>query len=99
MLCIPITLLLSYSCTFRTGDKIPCDGVVVEGKSTVDESSLTGESRPVNKSVGMPVSGGSINTGNVQLIIKTTATSSNSAVARLIRLIEEAQSNRSDTEK
>mmetsp|Transcript_29767 Transcript_29767/g.63127 ORF Transcript_29767/g.63127 Transcript_29767/m.63127 type:complete len:1409 (+) Transcript_29767:67-4293(+) len=83
----------------RTGDKIPCDGVVVEGKSTIDESSLTGESRPVNKSPGMPVSGGTINTGNTQLVIKTTATSNNSAVARLIRLIEEAQSNRSETEK
>ncbi|KAL7540531.1 hypothetical protein ACHAXR_012232 [Thalassiosira sp. AJA248-18] len=83
----------------RTGDKIPCDGVVQEGKSTVDESSLTGESRPVNKSLGMRVSGGTINTGNTQLVVKTTATSNNSAVARLIRLIEEAQSNRSETEK
>ena len=83
----------------RTGDKIPCDGVVIEGKSTIDESSLTGESRPVNKSVGMNVSGGTINTGSMQLVIKTTATSNNSAVARLIRLIEEAQSNRSETEK
>jgi len=83
----------------RTGDKIPCDGVVVEGKSTVDESSLTGESRPVHKSPGKTVSGGTINTGNTQLVIKTTATSNNSAVARLIRLIEEAQSNRSETEQ
>ncbi|KAL7547302.1 hypothetical protein ACHAWF_010623 [Thalassiosira exigua] len=83
----------------RTGDKIPCDGIVVEGTSTVDESSLTGESRPVKKSIGMSVSGGTINSGNCQLLIKTTATSNNSAVARLIRLVEEAQMNRSDTEK
>ena len=83
----------------RTGDKIPCDGVVIEGKSTVDECSLTGESRPVSKSPGDKVSGGTINTGNTQLVIKSTATANNSAVSRLIQLIEEAQSNRSDTEK
>ena len=83
----------------RTGDKIPCDGVVVEGESTVDESTLTGESRPVSKAEGMNVSGGTINIGNSQLVIKTTATSESSAVSRLIRLVEEAQSNRSDTEK
>jgi len=82
----------------RTGDKVPCDGVVVEGTSTVDESSLTGESRPVKKIPGSKVSGGTINTGNTQLVIKTTATSNNSAVARLIRLIEDAQLNRSKTE-
>jgi len=81
------------------GDKIPCDGVVTEGNSAVDESSLTGESRPVHKSVGQPVSGGTINAGDTRLVVRTTATSNNSAVARLIRLVEEAQSNRSDTEK
>lgn len=83
----------------RAGDQIPCDGVVHEGKSTVDESSLTGENRPVSKSPGMNVSGGTINAGNTQLVVKTTATSNDSAVSRLIRLVEEAQSNRSDTEK
>jgi len=83
----------------RTGDKIPCDGVVVEGKSHVDESTLTGESRPISKSKGSMVSGGTINCGSTQLVVKTTATSDSSAVSRLIRLVEEAQSNRSETEK
>lgn len=83
----------------RTGDKIPCDGVVIEGYSTVDESSLTGESRPVRKGPKDVVSGGTINSGTTQLLVKTTATVDNSAVARLIRLVEEAQANRSDTEK
>ena len=83
----------------RTGDKIPCDGEVIDGTSTVDESSLTGESRPITKSTGMQVSGGTINSGNTQRVIRTTATSNNSAVARLIRLLEEAQANRSETEK
>jgi len=83
----------------RPGDKIPCDGIVVEGKSAIDESSLTGESRPVGKSTGDTVSGGTINVGDCRLVIKTTASSNDSAVARLIRLIEEAQVNRSETEK
>ena len=83
----------------RTGDKVPCDGIVIEGKSVVDESSLTGESRPVHKGPESTVSGGTINTGSTQLVVRTTATSDNSAVARLIRLVEEAQANRSETEK
>jgi Cd2+/Zn2+-exporting ATPase len=82
-----------------TGDMIPCDGIVVEGKSTVDESSLTGESRPVHKGIGSNVAGGTLNSGSTRLVVKTTSTSNNSAIARLIRLVEEAQVNRSETEK
>lgn len=82
-----------------TGDMIPCDGVVVEGQSTVDESSLTGESRPVHKGIGSNVAGGTLNSGSTRLVVKTTSTSNNSAIARLIRLVEEAQANRSETEK
>jgi len=90
---------IGSSVSVRTGDKIPCDGIVIEGYSTVDESSLTGESRPVRKGPKDTVSGGTINSGTTRLIIKTTATVENSAVARLIRLVEEAQANRSQTEK
>jgi Cd2+/Zn2+-exporting ATPase len=82
----------------RTGDKIPCDGIVVEGQSTVDESSLTGESRPVKKGPSDMVSGGTINVGMTHLLVQTTSTVDTSAVARLIQLVEEAQSNRSPTE-
>lgn len=92
---VPIGSIVSV----RTGDKIPCDGKVVEGKSVVDESSLTGESRPVQKVPGDLVSGGTINAGLAQLMIKTTSTVDESAVARLIRLVEDAQANRSPTEK
>jgi len=83
----------------RPGDKVPCDGEVVQGRSTVDESSLTGEARPVKKGPGDKVSGGTINSGLSELTIRTTATADNSAVAKLIRLVEEAQANRSETEK
>ncbi len=83
----------------KAGDKIPCDGVVLEGSSTVDESSLTGESRPIKKKPTDKVSGGTINSGSTQLVVKATATVDNSAVGRLIRLVEEAQANRSPTEQ
>lgn len=83
----------------RTGDKIPCDGKVVEGTSQVDESSLTGESRPVKKSIGDDVSGGTINVGLTQLLVKTTQTSEDSAVSRLIELVEDAQANQSKTQQ
>lgn len=92
---VPVGALVSV----KFGDKIPCDGVVFEGQSTVNESSLTGESRPVPKGVNASVSGGTINTGTTALMIRTTCTVENSAVARLIRLVEEAQANRSPTEK
>ena len=92
---VPLGALVSV----RTGDKIPCDGVVVEGRSTVDESSLTGESRPVRKGPNDHVSGGTINAGQTQIMVRTTSTAEDSAVARLIRLVEEAQANRSETEK
>mmetsp|Transcript_12096 Transcript_12096/g.23038 ORF Transcript_12096/g.23038 Transcript_12096/m.23038 type:complete len:1195 (+) Transcript_12096:267-3851(+) len=83
----------------RTGDKAPADGVVVEGTSSVDESSLTGEARPVDKRAGDDVSGGSINVGVCQLVVKTTATVGDSTLSRLIQLVEEAQANTSETEK
>lgn len=92
---VPLGSLISV----KTGDKIAADGVVVEGSSAIDESSLTGESRPVHKLIGDEVKGGTINVGVSQLVIRTTTTVEDSAVARLIRLVEEAQSNRSPTEK
>jgi Zn2+/Cd2+-exporting ATPase len=92
---VPINALLSV----RTGDKIAADGIVVEGTSSIDQSSLTGESIPVLVTIGSTVSGGSINIGATQLQIRTTASVQDSAVSRLIRLVEDAQSNRSPTEK
>lgn len=83
----------------RTGDKIAADGVVESGHSSVDQSSLTGESVPVPVGPGSTVTGGAINVGRSPLIVRTTATVQNSAVSRLIQLVEDAQANRSPTEK
>mmetsp|Transcript_17455 Transcript_17455/g.37696 ORF Transcript_17455/g.37696 Transcript_17455/m.37696 type:complete len:801 (+) Transcript_17455:169-2571(+) len=92
---IPVGSVVSV----RTGDKVPSDGIVVEGSSAVDESSLTGEARPVEKRAGDDVSGGSINVGSRQLVVKTTSTVGDSTLSRLIQLVEEAQANTSETEK
>lgn len=83
----------------RTGDKVPTDGIVVEGTSMVDQSSLTGESLPLSVTVNSFVSSGCINIGESPLIVRTTARLQDSTVCRLIRLIEEAQLNSSPTEK
>jgi Zn2+/Cd2+-exporting ATPase len=83
----------------RPGDKIPIDGVVKKGESTVDESNLTGESRPITKKVGDDVSAGTINVGLGYLVVRTTELSENSAVAKLVELVSQAQAERSPTEK
>ena len=83
----------------RTGDQIPSDGVVTEGTSQIDESSLTGESVLITKSPGDAVSGGTINAGNSPLKVRTTSLVEDSAVSRLVRLVEESASNSSPTEQ
>jgi Cu+-exporting ATPase len=77
----------------RPGEKIPVDGVVVSGSTAVDESMLTGESLPVDKITGDPVIGATLNTtGSVQ--IRTTAVGDDTALAQIIRLVEDAQGSK-----
>ena len=83
----------------RAGDKAPADGIVTEGETGMDESNLTGESRPVQKVAGDTVNGGTVNSGQGAIKVRTTAKSDDSAMARLISLVEEAQTNRSETEQ
>ena len=82
----------------RPGDRLPLDGVVVDGESTVDQSSLTGESVPVSKEPGDDVFGGTINeTGSLE--VEVTRESDDSAIARLIHMVERAQSKRAPTQQ
>jgi Cu+-exporting ATPase len=74
----------------RAGDRVPVDGIVRAGLSSVDESMLTGESLPVDKASGTKVSAGSIN-GAGRLDVETTATGAETVLARIIRLVEDAQ--------
>ena len=72
------------------GERIPADGVVISGESAVDESLITGESLPVPKSIGDPVTGGAVNTDG-RLVVAVKALGAESTLARIIRLVEEAQ--------
>jgi P-type Cu2+ transporter len=81
----------------KAHEKIPADGVISEGESYLDESMLTGESRPVKKSAGATVIGGSIN-GNQSLRVKVTKTGKESYLNKVIALVEEAQKTKSKTQ-
>ncbi|MEN6626112.1 MAG: heavy metal translocating P-type ATPase [Candidatus Sumerlaeia bacterium] len=77
----------------RPGEKIPADGVVIEGASAVDESLLTGESIPVDKAPGDEVVGAAINS-NGWLKVRATRVGEATALAQIIRLVEDAQAGR-----
>ncbi|MGX7717267.1 heavy metal translocating P-type ATPase [Enterococcus faecalis] len=77
----------------RPGDKIPVDGVIVSGSSSVDEAMLTGESLPVEKKVGDAVIGASINK-NGSFQFKTTKVGKETALAQIIQLVEDAQGSK-----
>ncbi|WP_459876997.1 copper-translocating P-type ATPase [Halorubrum gandharaense] len=81
----------------RPGANVPADGVVEEGDSSVDESMITGESKPVSKEPGAKVVGGTIN-GDGSLRVRITATGDETALAGIMRLVEEAQQSKSRTQ-
>ena len=74
----------------RPGEKVPVDGVVTSGTTSVDESMLTGESLPVDKTVDDTVIGGTMNTTG-SVLVRATAVGSDTALAQIVRLVEEAQ--------
>jgi Cu+-exporting ATPase len=77
----------------RPGESIPVDGLIIEGESSIDESMLTGEPIPVDKSPGDRIVGGTIN-GEGRLKFKATKVGSDTALARIIRLVQEAQGSK-----
>lgn len=82
----------------KAGEKIPADGIITKGSSYIDESMLTGESKPVKKDIGHNVIGGSIN-GDEILEIKVVGTGGDSYLAKVIKLVKQAQKTKSKTEK
>ncbi|MBI9079252.1 MAG: copper-translocating P-type ATPase [Pseudodesulfovibrio sp.] len=77
----------------KPGERIPVDGVVAEGRSSVDESMLTGEPMPVGKDIGDPVAGGTLNTHGA-LTITAERVGKDTMLARIIRLVQEAQGSK-----
>ena len=82
----------------RPGEKIPADGNVVEGHSAVDESMITGEPIPVEKQVGDPVTGGTVN-GTGGLVIKATRVGEDTVLAQIVRMVAEAQRSRAPIQR
>ncbi|WP_436935262.1 heavy metal translocating P-type ATPase [Halovenus marina] len=82
----------------RPGEKIPLDGTVVEGTSAVDESPITGESVPVDKTAGDEVYAGAINEEGY-LEVTVTSTAGDSTLSRIIEMVQGAQSKQTETEQ
>ncbi|MBP1661764.1 MAG: heavy metal translocating P-type ATPase [Thermoplasmatales archaeon] len=91
---VPIEdVILDDVVLIKPGEKIPVDGVVIQGESYIDESMVTGEPLPVMKNQGSTVIGGTLNTNSI-LQIKTTKIGKDTLLAQIIRLVEEAQGSR-----
>ena len=81
----------------KPGEKIPADGVVIKGETSVNEAMLTGESKPVSKKPGDGVIGGSIN-GEGAIVVEITHTGEETYLAQVIKLVKEAQQTKSKTQ-
>jgi Cu+-exporting ATPase len=82
----------------RPGEKIPADGVVLDGSSSVDESLLTGESLPVAKQAGAELIGGTVN-GNGLLRFQASRVGSDTSLAQIVRIVEEAQASTASVQR
>jgi P-type Cu+ transporter len=82
----------------RPGERIPVDGVVVEGKSAVDESMVTGESIPVEKTPGSKVTGGTVN-GTGAVVMKAERVGADTLLAQIVRMVGEAQRSRAPIQR
>ncbi|MCL7452847.1 MAG: cadmium-translocating P-type ATPase [Anaerolineae bacterium] len=96
---VPIeSVMLGDVVIVRPGEQLPVDGVVMEGRSAVDESMLTGESLPVDKKPGDEVVGGTINKQGL-IRFEATRVGSQTALAQIIRMVEEAQGSKAPIQK
>ena len=89
---------VSNICRVRPGEKIPVDGVVVDGRSAVDESMVTGEPIPAEKEPGARVTGGTINTTG-SLLVRAERVGSDTLLAQIVRMVGEAQRSRAPIQR
>ena len=82
----------------RPGERVPVDGVVIEGSSQVDESLITGESLPVAKHPGDTLTGGAVN-GEGLVVLRTSAVGAESTLSRIVRLVESAQAKKAPIQR
>ena len=82
----------------KPGEKIPVDGIVMKGESSINESMLTGESMPVNKKIGDKVFGATINI-NGAITFKATGVGSNTVLAQIVKMVADAQSKKAPIQK
>ena len=95
---VPLSeLAVNDKVLIKPGEKIPADGVIVEGESSVNEAMLTGESTPVTKKTGGKVIGGAIN-GEGSLTIEVKGTGNDSFLSQVIDLVKQAQESKSKTQ-
>lgn len=90
-------LAIGDQVVIRPFDRMPADGEVISGASAVDQSPITGESMPVEKTVGLPLYAGTIN-GNGAMVMKVVRAAGETKLAKIIKLVEEAQTTKSPTQ-
>ncbi len=91
-------LVLGDEVVVRPGERLPMDGVVIKGRSTIDQSPITGESIPVQKDVNDPVFAGTINGGGA-LVVEVTKLAGDSTLSKIIRLVADAQQDATPTQR
>ena len=89
---------LATCCAFGQGEKVPVDGVVMDGRSSVDESMVTGEPIPVEKTAGAKVVGGTIN-GTGSLVMKAERVGAATLLAQIVKMVSEAQRTRAPIQR
>jgi Cu+-exporting ATPase len=93
---VPIALVQIGDVVFiPPGSRVPADGIVVFGSSFCDESMITGESRAVAKNIGDNVIGGTVNDGSSVLLLKVLSIGAETALARIVKLVEDALTKKS----
>ncbi len=91
-------LVLGDAVVVRPGERLPMDGMVTHGRSTIDQSPITGESIPVQKDVGDPVFAGTIN-GAGALVVEVTKLAGDSTLSKIIKLVADAQQDATPTQR